>query len=53
METKHKKAGTSDEEKISLIINLTIHNTTTIVQYSEEYHTFLSRGGIEKTIMDQ
>lgn len=35
METKHKKAGTSEEEKISLIKNLTIHNTATIiVQYS-------------------
>lgn len=36
METKHKKAGTSEEGKISLIKNLTIHNNTAtiIVQYS-------------------
>lgn len=36
METKHKKAGTSEEEKISLIKNLTIQNNTAtiIVQYS-------------------
>lgn len=36
METKHKKADTSEEEKISLIKNLTIHNNTAIiiVQYS-------------------